>query len=611
MTTYKELFGKAVKYLSTDPTTEAEGQVWYNSTSGTFKSVVATAAWSSGAPLITARSYGGGGGSSQLAAWYAGGYVTAAVANTEEYNGSGWSASNNINTTRYRIDGTGTLAAGLIAGGVVPSPAVSAATEEYDGTSWATSPGSLNTARGYGATTGIQTAALMFGGNTNTADPPASNTGATEEYNGTSWTSNPTSMNDPRKYVTGVGTQTATIGFAGTTIPGTNPGAAEEYNGSTWTTVSTTNSGSFGRAGFGIQTSAIAAGGIGIGTTTEKYDGTTWTVSSATLGTPMSDGGDAGNTPSSAGVIFGGRLGSSPYGNTAVTEEYNFSASVITAAAWASGGNMNTTRRGLTSVGTQDSAVAFGGINTSPPFLSTTATESYDGSAWTSVAGMNTERRASGGAGNQTAGLAFGGFSNPIPGGTTATESWNGSAWTTEPGTMASPARSNYFGSCGIQTAALACGATSATEEYDGTSWTTSNPLNTARGGNSSVGLLTAALAFGGEVPGPTGSTEEYDGTSWTAANPLITSRHILGGAGTQTLALAFGGEPIQGKNEGYDGTNWSTRTSMTTARRLLGGCGTQTLALASGGGTPSDTNATEEWTGETSANNYKTLTTS
>jgi hypothetical protein len=38
------------------------------------------------------------------------------------------------------------------------------ATEEYDGTSWATSPGSLNTARGYFAGCGTQTAALAFGG---------------------------------------------------------------------------------------------------------------------------------------------------------------------------------------------------------------------------------------------------------------------------------------------------------------------------------------------------------------------------------------------------------------------------------------------------------------
>jgi hypothetical protein len=60
MTTYKELFGKAVKYLSTDPdNAQAEGQIWYNSTSGTFKSIVSGAAWSSGSPLITAR-YGNG-----------------------------------------------------------------------------------------------------------------------------------------------------------------------------------------------------------------------------------------------------------------------------------------------------------------------------------------------------------------------------------------------------------------------------------------------------------------------------------------------------------------------------------------------------------------------
>jgi hypothetical protein len=38
MTTYKELFGKAVKYLSTDPTDDIEGQIWYNSTTGLFKS---------------------------------------------------------------------------------------------------------------------------------------------------------------------------------------------------------------------------------------------------------------------------------------------------------------------------------------------------------------------------------------------------------------------------------------------------------------------------------------------------------------------------------------------------------------------------------------------
>ena len=621
MTTYKELFGKAVKYLSTDPdNAQAEGQVWYNSTSGTFKSIEALAAWSSGSPLITARSYGGGGGSSQLAAWYAGGYVTAAVANTEEYNGSGWTASNNINTTRYRIDGAGTLTAGLIAGGVVPSPAVSAATEEYDGTSWTTSPGSLNTARGYGATTGIQTAALMFGGNTNTADPPASNTGATEEYNGTSWTSNPTGMNDPRKYVTGVGTQTATVGFAGTTIPGANPGAAEEYNGSTWTTVSATNSGSFGRAGFGIQTSAIAVGGIGIGTTTEKYDGTTWTVSSATLGTPMSDGGDAGNTPSSAGVIFGGRLGSSPYGNIAATEEYNQSASIITAAAWSSGGNMGTTRRAGGSAGLQDASLFFGGYDGS---TTVQTTEEYNGSSWTGGGNMTITGGVflNAGTGTQTAALSSTGYS--LPGspygsdGIVYSAEYDGSTWTT---VNNNPVPGHSKGAFGIQTAAVVFGGDgsptnpgtlNSSQEYDGTNWATGGTLNVACGASGGAGIQNAGLKYGGNAP-PNSSTEEYDGSSWTSGGNMNTGRTALYGSnGTQIAALASGGGPGLTNVELYNGTIWVTQPPISTGR-YGASSGIATAGLLAGGYTgTANTNATEEFNGETSALNFKTITTS
>ena len=56
MATYEEIFGKRVEVLDADPTltTAYEGQVWYNSTTGTLKSVVASAAWISSTPLITA-----------------------------------------------------------------------------------------------------------------------------------------------------------------------------------------------------------------------------------------------------------------------------------------------------------------------------------------------------------------------------------------------------------------------------------------------------------------------------------------------------------------------------------------------------------------------------
>ena len=57
MTTYKELFGKYVQNYASDPTsTNAEGQIWYNTTSGTFKTALGSfGVWATGGNLNTAR----------------------------------------------------------------------------------------------------------------------------------------------------------------------------------------------------------------------------------------------------------------------------------------------------------------------------------------------------------------------------------------------------------------------------------------------------------------------------------------------------------------------------------------------------------------------------
>jgi hypothetical protein len=84
------------------------------------------------------------------------------------------------------------------------------------------SPGSLNTGKSYLGDCGTQTAALGFGG-ISTAP-----TGATEEYNGSTWTSNPTGLNTARYDAPAgqAGTQTAALVFGG--APSTT-GATEEY----------------------------------------------------------------------------------------------------------------------------------------------------------------------------------------------------------------------------------------------------------------------------------------------------------------------------------------------------------------------------------------------
>jgi hypothetical protein len=59
---------------------------------------------------------------------------------------------------------------------------------------------------------GTQTAALAFGGG-----PPS--TGATEEYDGSTWTSNPTGLNTARHALAGCGIQTAGLAFGGLIDP--------------------------------------------------------------------------------------------------------------------------------------------------------------------------------------------------------------------------------------------------------------------------------------------------------------------------------------------------------------------------------------------------------
>jgi hypothetical protein len=44
--------------------------------------------------------------------------------------------SNPLNTARYGLAGAGTQTAGLIFGGYVATPTSTGATEEYNGTSW-------------------------------------------------------------------------------------------------------------------------------------------------------------------------------------------------------------------------------------------------------------------------------------------------------------------------------------------------------------------------------------------------------------------------------------------------------------------------------------------
>ena len=322
MSEYKGIKGFSIQNLSADPADPNIGQVWYNSTSASFKVTSPTTAgtWATGGNLNTARGALAGAGL-QTAALAFGGSTGSPTGATESYDGSAWTtlpATLGVGTTGHA--GTGTQTAALSMGGNPPAPG-SNVTEEYNGTSW-TPGGNLNTGRYALASCGIQTSALAFGGVNDAASP--SFTGTTEEYDGATWTTSPGSLNTSRSSVGGCGTQTAGLAFMGYTGT-TESNATEEYNGSTWTSVNPGNSPRYNLRCTGSQTNAVGYGGFAPPTSsaTETYDGTSW-ATSVSMPTATASMGSAGQTTALALAIGGS---TPPY--IATTQEWTGPGAVV------------------------------------------------------------------------------------------------------------------------------------------------------------------------------------------------------------------------------------------------------------------------------------------
>jgi len=356
--------------------------------------------WTEISEFNTSRARGTAGGTTTSALFYAGavGPSSTANANTEFWNGSSWTEIADLSTARMRGGGGGSLTSAILAGGDTGPGPHTTATEEWSAPAifgkqvegqlyfnsttntfketvkdptagtWASS-GGLNENRALSGGSGVQTAAIYFGG------PEPSYGGKTETYNGSSFTE-VADLNTGRVYgmPSGHGTTTATICFGGE-----HPIRAltESWDGSSWTEVGDLNLARYGGLGAGTATAAIAATGYATGqspvyrTECELYDGSSWT-------------------------------------------EVN---------------NNNTARYVGCGFGLQTTAVYAGG--NVPPNNTSPAVESWDGTSWTEIAELNTARQQAGSAGaTGTDGLIYGGRTSPGSGDSATTEYWNGSSWT-------------------------------------------------------------------------------------------------------------------------------------------------------------------------------------
>jgi len=293
---------------------------------------ITSASWASGGALNTGR-YGLRGTGTQTAMVVAGGNVppNSNTAVTEEYNGSSWTNSTSLPAVVQDGNMTGTETASIYAGGSINPGSYPGNTYAYNGSSW-TSGGNMNTDVSQYGLTGTSTAAVAFGGYT-----PGSpgRTADVQNYNGSSWTANPTSLPAVRGLLRTTGTQTATFMASGNAPPGPQPVTSFSYDGSSFSSEADSIVGMNDNGAWGTATEAYFMGGdqpTPTGGTGPKaignfyYNGTSW-ATSVNMTTGKNTFGWS-KSPNTAGLVCGGNA-SSPHQNT--TEEFTEGTSVATA----------------------------------------------------------------------------------------------------------------------------------------------------------------------------------------------------------------------------------------------------------------------------------------
>ena len=180
-------------------------------------------------------------------------------------------SANNMNTARTQTGSTGALAAGLVYGG--ESPSLTGATEEFDGTSFSNG-GTCPASKSDMHASGTQTAALWGGGSPTSSE--------SYEYNGSAWTSGgsmPFANRDV--YGGGVGILTAALQVGGFISPGNLTNVMCEYDGTNWTNIPQTFPNgplTGGMASCGTQTACLSTGGPPNSTNSQSWDGSSWTT---------------------------------------------------------------------------------------------------------------------------------------------------------------------------------------------------------------------------------------------------------------------------------------------------------------------------------------------
>ena len=599
------------------PSTVANTEEWNGST------------WSDSGNLITARKHLRGSTGSQNAALMGG--AEPGMTCTEEYNGASWASGGALSSNRKVSVGFGIQNAAVQTGNYQCSADWTAL---YDGTAWSRGARPAFHAKDGGdgtdhfAGAGTQNAGLVFAGRVAKTN--------TEHFDGTSW-SKGGSLSTGKSYANGSGVENAALAFGGTALSPSNNGLSEEYDGVAWSSGGTMIT-SFGSGNtFGTLESTLASHRT---VDTQEYSSYHIKTGASCFGyisatSASIDGGSRYNTnffPSGSDAFCGSAAkdcygtmlsGSGVPRNVVRTDgkrntdklevERSFQMPIfytdpVTGSAgelwynavdnslkftyglntWSAGGSMLIGRDDFGMTGTQNAGLAGGGMAGGSTI--TGSVEEYNGSSWSVggaliIAVVNHEFT-----GTQNAGLSMAGRVPASPADTylTQAEGYNGTTWAAA-GSAIGTGRM-CFGAGGSQNATfIAAGwtptAISKTELYNGMSWT--EVADTITSGNrAGLGTVNAGLLFGKSNNQAT--TEEWNGSTWAAATDMINGRHYHDGSGTQYAAFVAGGDVAASNTstltEEYNGTSWSVAQELITARCNGKAAGTQSSGLLAGG---------------------------
>ncbi len=203
---------------------------------------------------------------------------------TEEFNGTAWSAGGTFAAPAWFSGAAGTQTAALCSGGANAASSNQGRADclSYNGTAWSSDEGDLSQRRQAHGACGTLSAALVVSGSINNTGW-SENLVSTEEYNGTAWSAGgdqPTSHNQ----FSAVGLQNAAVslcGYRGYDGGITYTDEIYTYNGTTWTSESSANAGRYSHGASGTQSQAIIFGGvnsIGGVDASEEWNGTNCSV---------------------------------------------------------------------------------------------------------------------------------------------------------------------------------------------------------------------------------------------------------------------------------------------------------------------------------------------